>query len=535
VYNYPKLYCSRGNQVMLNSRHVSSLVDVSAQAEKDAKEAIDSMMAHYGYAKLEFPENKKFIISRILTEAVEGKRYFSGDSKPVSVDVSIQMVRQAMAIRSAEKLESDSVPEVINRNMNRLDGYSVFHRAVRRGEVALVRELIKHGADIHCKVESAAKETPLSLAVELGHTAVARELIERGAHVDEAFVTRAMASQDLSLTCLFLSYGGHCSTTDLKRFLNGCEASLGGDPLSNVDFLICQVLFLQRLHSHATNVDPIVRKLLASQGMSLPPLPIGDLSRDQCMGIASSLRAQLAIKNGSWLTMNPCELSGIENLERGMSLMAPRVSLDTRYYRDNNSVQIQALQHLKQAVQQGNREAQTCLYKQLTSLTGGQHQEKQQKQSVTVEYDSKYGSSSPLVRQCDDVIVELTKKADDLKSRGWDKVNNQMQRCLEYLNKRATETRTGFTSWFGYSKGDYDTRVKIMTEIVRLKDQAEHSFAKGNPSVLALDSYIGGVMPLVNQGWSKRFASLLQEMQLAVAGIDTRATPGTPRPPHARM
>jgi ankyrin repeat protein len=365
-------------------------------------------------------------------------------------------------------------------------------------------------------------------------------------HFKVSPVDCAMARGNLSLTYLLLSNGcvSKISVPRQNHFLAECKAGLE-NPYSNPEYVICLVLLWQQRYSRAENQD--LHRLLGSMGLSLPTLPTRQLSPNECKTITANLRAQIQYRNHAWLTEDPCKLSAKENFAMGefaaAAISASKSTLDVHCFRDQNLLKAKALSYLKAAALQDQEEAKEHLHDRLAAWTKDNVRSNVFSKDMTVQPvqhpvdDAKHGvppshvpaqsaglAITSLTNRCDEVIANFEARASYLEDRGWDRVNEQMKKCVSYLIKRDGETRTGMASWFGYSKGDYNTRVNMMKKLTRLKIEVEEAPAEYRDVCLQrMATFLEKeAIPEVSRGWSKRFAVLLQDMRKIVADVEIR-------------
>jgi hypothetical protein len=273
--------------------------------------------------------------------------------------------------------------------------------------------------------------------------------------------------------------------------------------------------------------------------------------------------------DNTWKTLDPVNLSANENFEMGnlLGMSASQETPSPAYYNNNYFIKMRSLMHLRQAVQQGSAEAKTFLSDRFAAFTKDRATlcadfslqekkfEKEKTSSVRDEKhkhilapsavvmgldndfqgmktspDSKLKNSDPidvdsdLLKRCDAAIISFANKVQHFnETYNWDKLNKQMEKSVKYLYQRRIETRTGITSLFGYSKRDYDTRVRIINGIARIKKKAEEAPAEYmEKHIHDMAEYIRNELPQVNRGISKRFAELLKDMLEILDPLDEK-------------
>lgn len=87
--------------------------------------------------------------------------------------------------------------------------------AAKKGQVDLIRDLIKEGANVNAKDSS--QSTPLKYAAARGKYEAVKELIENGANINEPYaliLNAAMGSRDENIVALLLKNGANVNARD---------------------------------------------------------------------------------------------------------------------------------------------------------------------------------------------------------------------------------------------------------------------------------------------------------------------------------
>ena len=82
------------------------------------------------------------------------------------------------------KLLSYEAIDVNKLEMRGMGGYTALHLACSKGITSVVETLLKHGADIHIKADSALGERPLHTCCKYGQLGAARLLVAAGVEAD---------------------------------------------------------------------------------------------------------------------------------------------------------------------------------------------------------------------------------------------------------------------------------------------------------------------------------------------------------------
>jgi hypothetical protein len=259
----------------------------------------------------------------------------------------------------------------------------------------------------------------------------------------------------------------------------------------------------------------------------------------------TSIAAKSIFMNISSPDYRPAVLSPDDNVFFG-NYLAMKMDEDTltTCFVDYNANWIRAFNHWEHAALQGNVDAMRGLYARYLTLNNMNERiddaalekvfapPEAPKQDL---HDSKHApaplsekSKCGLPEKCKAFVGTLEKRAQYLKSVGWDDINRQMKQCVDYLQQRKSETRR--IGWFGYSQADYKVRDDIMRDLATSKRKFEKESKPEEPADLMkwieqASRYIDTVLPNVSGGYSKRFATLLQGLQKKLETILEREEP----------
>lgn len=115
--------------------------------------------------------------------------HYNGDAYLKEVDCNgsspLHLAVRNKDILLTKKLLSYEAIDVNKLEMRGMGGYTALHLACSSpGSTVIIEALLKHGADIHLKADSALGERPLHTCCKHGHLAAARLLIAAGVDTD---------------------------------------------------------------------------------------------------------------------------------------------------------------------------------------------------------------------------------------------------------------------------------------------------------------------------------------------------------------
>ena len=114
--------------------------------------------------------------------------HYNGDAYLKEVDCNgsspLHLAIRNLDIGLTNKLLSYEAIDVNKLEMRGMGGYTALHLACSNGTIIIVEALLKHGADIHIKADSALGERPLHTCCKYGQLAAARLLVAAGVDAD---------------------------------------------------------------------------------------------------------------------------------------------------------------------------------------------------------------------------------------------------------------------------------------------------------------------------------------------------------------
>ena len=114
--------------------------------------------------------------------------HYNGDAYLKEVDCNgsspLHLAVRNNDIPLTKKLLSYEAIDVNKLEMRGMGGYTALHLACSQGTTVIIEALLKQGADIHLKADSALGERPLHTCCKHGHLAAARLLIAAGVDTD---------------------------------------------------------------------------------------------------------------------------------------------------------------------------------------------------------------------------------------------------------------------------------------------------------------------------------------------------------------